>query len=93
MASGNAERQARWREKRNALANEARALRNAPGNPERIIEFCRNAAALVDELKVEGEKGLASFSPSTVRRLTTLLERQLEALRTDVDLPDVRNLR
>src|SRR5215510_9576253 len=89
MALSNAERQKRWRDKRNALAKQAEAgLAKSKRNDRLVEQFCANAGALVDGLITEGDKE-ATFSPNTVRRLAVLLKRQVDSLRNGHDLPEL----
>ena len=78
MALSNAERQKRWRDKRNALAKQAEAGL-AKGKPAslRNDELAAKLEPLVEGLFAEGAKDTTTMSAGTVARLITLLERTL----------------
>jgi hypothetical protein len=88
MPLSNAERQKRWRDQRNKLAKQA-SLNGEAGNPERVEQFCANAGALLEGLIEEGKKDLATFSPNTVRLFAHLLKRQVDALSSGDELPEL----
>jgi len=96
-ALSNAERQKRWRDKRNALAKQAQAglAKGKPAtlrNDGLVEQFCANAGALVDGLITEGDKDPATFSPNTVRRLADQLKHQVDALRNGDELPELASV-
>jgi hypothetical protein len=86
MALSNAERQARWRAKRNKLAREAETF---GAGSQRMAQFLSNLFALIWMLEEEGRKDLATFSPNTIKRYVTMLKKQVETMANGEDIPDL----
>jgi hypothetical protein len=72
----NAERQKRWRDKRNELAKQAEAGL-AKHQTLRKDKLVGKLELLIEGLFVEGAKDMATMSPGTVAVLATRLERLL----------------
>jgi hypothetical protein len=72
MALSNAERQARWRAKRDAEFS-----RMHMSEADDFLRVRNAIRTLNAEIKVEGKKNMATMSPDTVLRLAVLLDRLL----------------
>jgi hypothetical protein len=76
VALTNAEKQKRWRDRRNALAKQALKLHGQKeANPP--SQLTAELEPLLQGLFEEGKKSMARMSPGTVARLACLLERVL----------------
>jgi hypothetical protein len=83
MAMTGAERQARWREKRDALAKIGKKA-----DPDRLETFLQQLEVIMVDLHAEGQKNMATMSPASVATSAGRLIRLVEAMRSGREIEE-----